>query len=133
MHNHSNSFLGMSVVIVLATVFCFTLISPAMAQKDPTSFGEGLKSVGEIAKKNDLGSAKSSKEIIQSITKWLLSLIGTIAVISLLYGGFLYITSQGEENKVEQAKTIILYSVIGIIIIGLSAIIVNVVISLTQV
>jgi hypothetical protein len=58
-----------------------------------------------------------------------MSLIATFALVSLLYGGFLYITSQGEENKAEKAKTIILYSIIGIIIIGLSAIVVNVVIS----
>jgi Type IV secretion system pilin len=96
------------------------------------TFSGGLDSIKNIATDNKLGEARSTKEILQSITQWLLSLIGTIAVISLLYGGFLYITSQGEDNKVEQAKHLILYSVIGLIIIGISAIIVNVVISLTQ-
>lgn len=110
----------------------FTFVDTAHAQGDPTSFTAGLDSIKSVAEENKLGEARSTKEILQTIVKWLLSLVGTIAVISLVYGGFLYITSQGEENKAEQAKRIILYSVIGLLIIGLSAIIVNVVISVTQ-
>lgn len=96
---------------------------------DPKTFSAGIGEVGRVATSGGLSDKKSAKEILQSIVKWLLSLIGTFAVISLLYGGYLYITSQGEERKAEQAKTIILYSVIGLIIIGLSAVVVNVVIS----
>lgn len=96
---------------------------------NPSTFADGISAVGKLADTNKLAKAQSTKEILQTITKWLLSLVGTIAVISLLYGGYLYITSEGEEDKAEQAKNIILYSVIGIIVIGVSAIIVNVVIS----
>lgn len=96
---------------------------------NPGTFQGGIDAVGKIANQNGLTGAKSSKEILQTIVKWLLSLIGTIAVISLLYGGYLYISSQGEEGQVEKAKNIMLYSVIGIIIIGLSAVVVNVVIN----
>lgn len=107
---------------------------PAFAQgtiKNPANFGAGLKTLEGVAKENELNTSKAStKEILQTIVKWLLTLTGTIATISLLYGGFLYITSQGEEDKAEQAKNIILYSVIGIIVIGISAIIVNVVINI---
>ncbi len=104
--------------------------SSGSAAKDPNTFFGGISAVGDLAKTNKLAPAKSTKEILQTIVKWLLTLTGTIATISLVYGGFLYITSQGEENKAEQAKNIILYSVIGIIIIGISAVIVNVVINI---
>jgi hypothetical protein len=50
-------------------------------------------------------------------------------MMSLLYGGYLYISSQGDESSVTKAKSILLYSIIGIILIGLSAVIVNTVIS----
>jgi hypothetical protein len=120
------------VIAAAALACCFTTVFPALAESDPTSFSDGLSQAGSFADSNDLGKARSTKEILQSIVKWLLSLVGTIAVISLIYGGFLYVTSQGEENQTEKAKNIILYSVIGIIIIGISAIVVNVVISITQ-
>lgn len=114
--------------ILIATFFA---AMPVFAQEygNPKDFAAGLNSLKSVREQNKLAPGSSTKEILQTITKWLLSLIGTIAVISLLYGGYLYITSQGEEDKAEQAKTIILYSVIGIIIIGISAIVVNVVIN----
>lgn len=116
----------------------FTAALPALADPfeggnsnttNPNTFSGGIDAVRKLADTNKLSPAKSTKEILQTITKWLLSLIGTIAVISLLYGGYLYITSQGDEDNVTKAKHIILYSVIGIIVIGLSAIIVNVAIN----
>lgn len=113
-------------------ILSFGMVSPVLAQGDPTSFTDGISSIGDIAGDNGLAKKSSAKEIMQTIVKWLLTLVGTIAVISLIYGGFLYVTSQGEEDATERAKHIILYSVIGIIIIGISAIVVNVVISITQ-
>lgn len=124
----SSVMLGVCLLLVLAQP------SFALAQgtiKNPANFGAGLKTLESVAKDNELNTSKAStKEILQTIVKWLLTLTGTIATISLLYGGFLYITSQGEESKAEQAKNIILYSVIGIIIIGISAVVVNVVINI---
>lgn len=115
----------------------FATAIPANAQFEPpttgpgngNSFFGGLDDVQQVAIDNKLSGKSSAKEILQNIVKWLLTLVGTIATISLLYGGYLYITSQGEEDQAKQAKHIILYSVIGIIVIGISAIIVNVVIN----
>ena len=112
-------------IIGIMLVFC-TAAVPAHAQN---SFTDGLNDVKTLAGENKLAEASGAKDILQNIVKWLLTLVGTIATISLLYGGFLYITSQGEEDQASKAKHIILYSVIGIIIIGISAIVVNVVIN----
>ncbi len=120
----------MSLATVLLCFLMLVIALPAFAEPNSTTFGGGLEALKKIAEKNKLNTTQTStKGILQTITQWLLSLVGTIAVISLLYGGFLYITSQGEEGPVEKAKHIILYSVIGIIIIGVSAIIVNVAIN----
>lgn len=119
--------------LILAGILlaCFAIVAlPACAESNPNTFSGGIDRVRDVAGTSGLSGGKSAKEILQSITKWLLSLIGTLAVISLLYGGYLYVTSQGEEDKAEQAKNIILYSVIGIIVIGISAIVVNVVINI---
>lgn len=126
----SNINLAKYGIMAMSLLFCFALASSVFAETDPTTFSGGIDAVKKVAGDSGLSNKdQSTKEILQTITKWLLSLVGTIAVISLLYGGYLYITSEGEEDKAEQAKNIILYSVIGIIIIGVSAIIVNVVIS----
>ena len=120
-----------SIILVIATGLLLIVSVPAFVHAaDPTDFMDGLKQVKDVADQNELSGAKSSKEILQSIVAWLMSLLATIALISLLYGGYLYITSQGEENTVAKAKAILLYSTIGIIVIGLSAVIVNVVINI---
>lgn len=70
------------------------------------------------------------KPVIISAINVVLSLVGLIAIIMLIYGGFLYLTSAGEEKQTEKAKHTILYAIIGLIVIGLAAVIVNFVIGI---
>lgn len=67
-------------------------------------------------------------ELIFNIITYALILVGVIALGFLVYGGFLYITSHGDENQIDQAKKIITYAVIGIVVIGIAAALVNFVI-----
>jgi len=53
---------------------------------------------------------------------------GLVAVIFIIYAGFLYVTSAGDEDKVKQAQGIITGSVIGLVIIILSSMIIRFVI-----
>lgn len=46
-----------------------------------------------------------------------LGLLGIIFVILVIYGGFLYMTSAGESDKVKKAKNILTTAIIGVIII----------------
>jgi len=51
--------------------------------------------------------------------------VAVIAAVMLVIGGVRYIISQGDEGQTEKAKNTILYALIGLIVIGLSAVIVN--------
>jgi hypothetical protein len=42
---------------------------------------------------------------------------GIIAVIMMVYAGFTYVTSGGESQKVTEAKNIIIYSSVGLVVI----------------
>jgi hypothetical protein len=66
------------------------------------------------------------------IINGLLVIVAAIAVIIMVLGGVRYILSQGEEDQVEQAKRTILYAGIGLLVIGLAAVIVNFVINSYQ-
>ena len=66
--------------------------------------------------------------ILRLITYFLI-LAGVVAVIYIILGGIKYITSQGEEDQSEEGKKTILYAVIGLIVIGLAAALVNFVIA----
>ena len=62
-------------------------------------------------------------DVIETLTK----IAGTIAVIMLILTGFVMIFSQGNQNMLEKAKQMFLYSVLGIIIILLSYVMVTLV------
>jgi len=51
--------------------------------------------------------------------------VGVIAVIMIIFGGFRYVTSGGDATKVTSAKNTILYGLIGLVIVALAQIIVR--------
>jgi hypothetical protein len=69
----------------------------------------------------------SLQDFLRRIINWMLALAGLIAVLFLIYGGFLYITSAGNEESAEKGKNTVINAVIGLVVIILSAVIVNVV------
>lgn len=70
------------------------------------------------------------REVIKKIIDFILVFLGIIATAFVIYGGFLYITSQGDDGKTESAKKIMTYAAIGIVIILISFALVNSIIQL---
>lgn len=52
-------------------------------------------------------------------------IIGVIAVIMIIIGGFRYITSSGNAEKVSQAKNTIIYALIGLVVVALAQVMAN--------
>lgn len=75
---------------------------------------EYLKITAEAA---GFGDPKDIPEIIGAIIGTFLSLLGIIFVCLIIYGGFLWMTSGGNEAKVMKAKQVLTQAVIGLIII----------------
>lgn len=57
-------------------------------------------------------------------------MLATIAAAALVYYGVLYIISTGEEEEARRAKKGIVYAILGMMVVGLAAWIVNAVINL---
>src|SRR3989339_2157923 len=55
--------------------------------------------------------------IVGSIISVLISLIGVIFLILLIYAGFLWMTAGGNEKQVEKAKDMMLRAVVGLVIL----------------
>jgi hypothetical protein len=73
---------------------------------------------------------KGLGEIAGGIIGNVLGVLGGIAMIFVIYGGVLYITSAGDPTKLEKAKKTLMWAIIGIILIALSY---GIVVSLNQV
>jgi predicted permease len=55
--------------------------------------------------------------------------VGAVAVIMIIYGGFRYITSGGDSGRVGTAKNTLIYAIVGLIIVALAQLIVHYVIN----
>lgn len=63
------------------------------------------------------GSGYNLKQVIMNVANTILWVAGAVAVIYLIYGGILYITSAGDEAKTKIGKQAVVNAVIGIAII----------------
>ena len=66
-----------------------------------------------------LGTADLKTTVI-NIIRWALGFMTLLAVVFIIYGGFIWLTAGGDEQRVEKAKQIITAAVIGLIIILLA-------------
>ena len=62
---------------------------------------------------------------VQSAVNWILAFLGLITIIILIWWGFQMVTAAGDDNKYKKWFTIVKQAVIGLILIGVSALIVN--------
>ena len=62
-------------------------------------------------------------KIIQGIMNWLLALVGIFGVIGFAIAGILYLTAAGDEDRINKAKSAMMYAIIGVIValVGLVA------------
>ena len=78
----------------------------------------------EYAENLELADA-DPRDAVVTLISLLMTFLGIIAVIIMLYGGFVWMTAAGSEEKVSKAKKIIASGIIGLIVILSSFLIIN--------
>ena len=74
---------------------------------------------GSVCLSNPL-NVDSPQALIGSIINAALGIIGSIALIIFIYGGFVWLTSGGNAQKVTQGQHILMWAAIGLVVIFLS-------------
>ncbi|MDP3997022.1 MAG: hypothetical protein Q8P73_00775 [bacterium] len=127
------AFAKIIITILLFSVFNVqpVLSAPTAPVKLSVDFGTGFDKVDTFQTQDaQVKKFNSFSELAVEIIKVVLAVIAFVAVIAVIWGGVMYVTSLGDEQKSATAKKIIMYAVAGIIIIGISAIVVNVVLGI---
>lgn len=98
------------------------VIGLAIALASPTF----LKEIKAVLGKNGSGTGGSAnswvanaltiKDIAINVLNLLLSVVGILGIIALVIGGGMYFTAYGSEKKIDNAKKIVTYAIIGIIV-----------------
>jgi hypothetical protein len=82
------------------------------------------------------GGGGDATSTIQDLAKKVVNifsiLVGAVAIIMIIYGGFRYITSGGDSGRVGNAKNTLIYALIGLVIVALAQIIVRFVLTQTN-
>lgn len=103
-------------IITKVGVSAVALALPTLLRAQEKLDANYLLGGGKIEKTSGLGT-KDIRETIGSIINVFMGLLGTVAVVIILIGGFQWMTAGGNEEKVEKAKKMIGAGVIGLAII----------------
>jgi hypothetical protein len=113
----------------------FAIIGLAIAAAGP-SFLKEIKTIvlgsPTASMPTNLSQAPTLIEIVRRALSFLLSIIGILAIISLMIGGIMYILAAGSVDIAKRATKTIMYSLIGIVVAGLALMLVSRVATLIQ-
>ena len=114
-----------SLTLSLTTLFNFAPILVYAQNPAKGAIQEGVCDASGQAQCDSGTATKSLNDTITSVINILSVVVGVVAVIILIVGGFRYITSAGDTARVASAKNTILYAIIGLIIVALAQVIVR--------
>lgn len=60
----------------------------------------------------------NASDMIDQVISWIISIAGIVSAIFIVYGGISYVTSAGEPSKLQKAKSMITYALIGLAIVA---------------
>jgi len=63
------------------------------------------------------------------IARWLLGVVGSLALLMFIYGGVMLLISGGNQQRVEQGRQILTNAVIGLVVVFLTYMIISFVVS----
>lgn len=114
-------------VVIAALVIVFALALPGIAFADAAD--DACRAIGGSAGSGTGGCTTAGEgsldNVAKSIVNLLSLLVGIVAVIMIIFGGFKYITSGGDANAAKTARNTILYAIIGLIVVALAQVIVR--------
>lgn len=90
--------------------------NPAAAPTAGTA-GKKAETFAPVKLQNPLGSTVEATDIIGGIIKGALGIVGSLALLMLVLGGFRWLTSAGSSEKIEQGTKTMVWAVIGVFLV----------------
>ena len=68
---------------------------------------------------------KPMADILTDLIDWLLTLVAVIGIGMIIIGGIIYVTAAGSQTHLDMAKKTLFYAVFGLLLCGISYVIVK--------
>jgi hypothetical protein len=129
-----------ALFLLMLLVTLFGSISCAIAAEgDPPPPNEGTPSTvtdngsgqdaSAIRLPNPLKGVDSVPALIGKVINSVLTVVGSLALVMFIYGGFTWMLSGGNSSSIEKGKNILIWAALGLVVIFISYALVNFVIS----
>lgn len=115
--------LGAALSIIIALSFS----QPLVTQAQTSIINPNATGVGTTSKPYEHGdySLDDIMAIAIGASRWILGIVGSLALLMFIYGGFTFLISAGSSEKIGQARKIIIAAVIGLLIVFSSYLIIK--------
>ncbi len=113
--------------VILAVLMGVSGVMGVAYAEDPICHSNATQELKDAAGCGVTGAQTSN--LVGVVVNVLMYIAGALAVIMIVYAGFLYTTSAGDSAKVQKAKNALIYAVVGIAVAILAGVIVNFVVN----
>ena len=105
------------IKIIFLNLFLFlSLFSVTSAQKLNNAF-DNAKETAHQASYDTYGEEEILTTSLNNIINIILSLLGIVFIILMIYGGVTYMLARGNEDQTKKAKSLITQAIIGLFIV----------------
>lgn len=101
------------------------MIGLALGIAAPSFLREIAHILGWTSMPTEVSTARTITQILSNVLNFFLGILGVLAVIMLVVGGFMYVTSAGNEDMIDRGKKIVVWSCVGVVVTFSSLILIN--------
>ena len=102
--------------IVFLIIFSVTSFAYVNAQATQEAAG-GIEKTLNDPLNNTFSQPNGIQNLIGTIIKAVLGVVGSLALVMFIYGGLLWMTAAGNTERVEKGKKTIVWAVLGLVVI----------------
>lgn len=96
---------------------CCPTFSGSTTEQTQDPGGGTTKTSADTKLDNPLGNIESPQALVGQVINSLFGIIGSLALVMFIYGGFLWMTSAGSSEQVKKGKDIFIWAVVGLMIV----------------
>lgn len=98
-------------ITIISVFICLVSFSMGIAESQP-----GFDDNENLLRNTGLGN-NDPVTVVASIINWFLGILGLLALCLIIYGGFIWMFSRGNEEEIKKARDILKSAAIGLTII----------------
>jgi hypothetical protein len=105
-----------------------TAASPGGITPGGGSVRTGLDQIKkEFQTTGDIAGATSIGSLIVGVIRFLMGILMVVAILMIIIGGFMYVTSAGSEERAKSGRKTVMYALMGVAVVILAYVLVNIV------